>query len=122
MTPQTAAYSNLDINRGVRCIFVANWIDLGRLSIRSVKDSVYLRGSLQKLPGSDSALSTAQVQLIYDKIKSVQFVKHVYAELDNWMLNPSTGTWEAISDRQKRTSHAANEFAQKHRKESYQID
>jgi hypothetical protein len=121
MTPPATASSSLDMNRHVRRILVANWIDLGRLSVRSVKDSVYMRGSLQKLPGSDSALTTAQVQMMYDKIKAVKFVKHIRAEFDNWAFSPSTGTWEATGH-QKRTADAANQFQQKHRKQSYRID
>lgn len=121
MTPQATASSSLEMNRNVRRILVANWIDLGRLSVRSVKDSVYMRGSLQKLPGSDSVLTAAQVQAMYDKIKAVKFVKHIRVELDNWALNPSTGAWEAISDRNRRAD-STGQFQQKQRKSSYRID
>ena len=122
MTPPATASSSLEMNRHVRRILVANWIDLGRLSVRSVKDSVYMRGSLQKLPGSDSVLTTAQVQVMYDKIKAVKFVKHIRAEFDNWTLHPSTGTWEATGGNRKRTADATNQFQQKHRKQSYRLD
>ena len=122
MRPQVTAGQSLEVNRNVRRILVANWIDLGRLSVRSIKDSVYMRGSLQKLPGANSALTTSQVQVIYDKIRSVKFVKHVRVELDNWSFNPGTGTWEATADRQRRTADTAGHFQKKHDKQSYRVE
>lgn len=119
---KVAARSNLDINRDVRRIFVAHWIDLGRLSIRSAKDSVYLSGSLRKLPGVDSDVTAAQVEAMYKKIKCVGSVKHVRVEFDNWFHNHSTGAWETLANRHKQAPRAVHGFEEKRPHKSYRVE
>ncbi len=87
---------SLEINRGVRRILVSKWIDLGRLSIHTTKNSVLIRGCLQKLPGSDAQLSAEYLEVIYKKIQEIENVQVVTIQLDNWIRNGATGSWQCI--------------------------
>ncbi len=88
--------SSLEINREVRRILVAHWIDLGRVSIHSVKVAAYIRGTLQKLPGADSSVNAACIEAIHDKIRRIPGVRHIHMQLDNWVKGTAGGGWESI--------------------------
>ena len=97
-----SAPSSLEINRNVRRVLVSNWVDLGRLSLHSVKQSVYIRGSMRKLPGSDSDLTPQNLEAMHNKIRRLNGVKHIHMELDNWTRSPVTGAWERVGSKEKR--------------------
>ena len=90
------ALSQLEINREVRRIMVAQWIYLGRISIHAVKTSVRVRGSLQKLPGTDTHLNAKQVEEIYRKVSRISGVRNVFMEFDNWYRNELNSAWEPV--------------------------
>ena len=94
--------SHLETNRDVRRILVSHWIDLGHLSIRSVRNTVHIRGIMQRLPGAESELSAATLEAAYRQIGSVPNVRHVNLDLENWTRNSATGAWEPVGDRQKK--------------------
>ena len=98
----TDGRSHLEINREVRRIMVANWIDLGRISIHTVNTSVYIRGSLHKLPGSDTQLHAQQIEEIHRKIRNVKDVSQVFMEFDNWHRNDISNAWEPIGLKDKK--------------------
>ena len=97
------ALSHLEINREVRRIMVAHWIDLGRISIHAVKTSVRVRGSLQKLPGTDTRLNAKQVEEIYRKVSRLPGVRNVFMEFDNWYQNELNNTWEPVGAKDSKT-------------------
>jgi hypothetical protein len=113
--------TNLEVNRDLRRAFVMHWIDLGRVSIHSVRDSVHIRGSLMKLPGSDTPLTSATVEVIFRKLKLAAGGRRIMIEFDNWVLNSSTGTWEQISARDKRNMEAGLEHREQMTQASYHI-
>jgi hypothetical protein len=94
--------TDLEVNREVRRVLVMHWIDLGRVSVHSQKGNVHVRGALQKLPGSDSPLTPATVEILYRKVKGAVGHRHLHVEFDNWTLNSGTGAWEHASVRDKR--------------------
>lgn len=94
--------SNLDINRHVRRVLVQHWVDLGRLSIHTVNSSVNIRGSLHKLPGSESRLTSPQVAAIFQAIKLIAEHRSIHAELDNWFYNSASNSWEPSESRDRR--------------------
>ncbi|MEI6807297.1 MAG: hypothetical protein WCN95_01130 [bacterium] len=84
----------LEVNRDVRRAMVMHWIDLGRLSVHTQKDRVHIRGSLLKLPGADSPLTSSGVDIIFKKIKLAAGNRRLHIEFDNWNMNASSGAWE----------------------------
>ena len=84
---------DLDINRGVRRIFIKHWIDLGRVSIRSAGGVVLVYGTLQRVPGRD-ALMSATVQAMFDDIRLIRNVKRVRPHLENW--SNDGGLWKPV--------------------------
>ena len=99
-----------------------HWIDLGRISIHSQKDSVQIRGSLQKLPGADSPLSPAGIDVIFRKIKAAAGNRRLLIEFDNWTLNSATGAWEHGATREKRRAEATQDLREKAAGTSFQIE
>ena len=83
-----------------------HWIDLGRLSVHTQKDRVHIRGSLMKLPGADSPLTSSSVDIIFKKIKTAAGSKRLHIEFDNWNQNAATGTWEPHATKDTRVIKA----------------
>ncbi|MEI6970639.1 MAG: hypothetical protein WCL44_03900 [bacterium] len=100
--------NNLEVNRSARRVLVTYWIDLGRVSIHTLKDSVHIRGSLMKLPGADSPLSPSSVEIIFRKIRNEIGGRRLQIDFDNWVLNSATGSWEPGVARERRN---ANRFS-----------
>lgn len=120
---RTGEQSNLEVNRNVRRVLVTHWIDLGRLSIHTMKDSVHLRGSLMKLPGADSPLNSSSVDIIFKKIKTAVDGRRLQIDFDNWTLNSATGTWETGAIRDKRHSDLSQDFQERAgQSSSYRIE
>ena len=95
------------MNLEIRRILVSHWVDLGRLSIHSLRSSVQIRGSMQKLAGTASELTPADMEVLYRKIKAVAGGWFVKMELDNWVLNEASGSWESTAAREGRRAAAA---------------
>ena len=93
------ASSDLDTNRQVRQILVRHWIDLGRLSLRSIGVTVYLRGSLLRLPGVNQALLPQHIQALFQEIRRCPAVKRALPEFDNWSYDEATSQWRMKSGR-----------------------
>jgi len=101
--------SDLEMNRRIRRILVKHWIDLGRLSIRTMRGVVVLYGRLQRIPGRD-ALIPAIVEAIFYEIKRIKGVKWIRAHLDNWtndggLWHPRKGTEGDLPDRKDGRRH-----------------
>lgn len=75
---------DLEINSAVRRVLVRHWIDLGRVSIRTQKGKVTVRGTLDKLSESDQPLTGTVVEGIFGDIRRIHGVLRVMAELQNW--------------------------------------
>ncbi len=93
------SHADLDINRDVRRVMIRHWIDLGRLSFRSIRGRVSIRGSLQRIPGTSEELTAPIVNTMFADIGAIRGVTHVNVELDNWMF--VSGKWQ-VSDKSKR--------------------
>lgn len=78
------ASSDLEINSAVRRVLVRHWIDLGRISIRTQKGTVTVRGVLDKLPESDQPLTPQVVEGIFSDIRRIHGARRAIAQLDNW--------------------------------------
>lgn len=92
-----------EIFRRIRSILVRHWIDLGFLSIHVSEQTVYIRGSLKRLPGVPEQLSGTIVDGIFSEIKHIRGVCRVQAQFDNWEGSVVTGGWapkdgEAVSN------------------------
>ena len=109
----------LEINRNVRRVLVSRWVDLGRLSINTVGTTVYLRGVLQKLPGSGAELNSAALENIYQKIRAISGVQNVQLQLENWERNGSTGAWEPRG--QETESRGTEARSQEFKQATYRI-
>lgn len=119
---RTGEHSNLEVTKEVRRVLVMHWIDLGRLSVHTLKDSVHIRGSLAKLPGADSPLTSASVDVIYKKIRTAVKERRLHMEFDNWILNSASGAWEPSHVRDKRSVDAVRDFREKSVETSYRIE
>lgn len=87
--------TDIEINRQVRQILVRHWIDLGRLSIKTVDARVVMRGSLQTIGGVTPPFTGESVAVVLSEIRSVPGVIDVSPELDNWA--PQDGAWKHIA-------------------------
>lgn len=88
--------SDLDINRAVRRILVKHWVDLGRLSIRSSKGRVLIRGLLRRIPGADQPLTTPIVEAMFYEASRIRGVSQITAYLENWTRDQ--GRWRPTDD------------------------
>ena len=114
--------SNLEVNRDIRRVLVMHWIDIGRISVHTMKDRVHIRGSLMKLPGADSPLMSASVDVIYKKIKAAVSGRRLQIEFDNWTLNSATGAWEHGTARDKRRTDVIQAPLDKTTESAYRIE
>lgn len=87
--------ADLDTNRQVRKVFVKHWLDLGRLSIRSSKGKVWIRGSLTRISGVRGELTTPIVDVVFSDIKRIKAVRTLTIELDNWANDD--GRWVPVT-------------------------
>jgi hypothetical protein len=75
---------DLSINQSVRRVLIRHWLDLGRLSIRSVNGAVTIRGSLQRIPGVTEELTSHLVETIFNEVNRVKDMRRLSFDLDNW--------------------------------------
>ena len=85
--------SDLDINRGVRKVFVRHRVNLGWLSIGSHGGSLFVHGDLQLLPGADTELSSSMVTSIFKEVKRCEGITRTTVELNNWIYDSSGDSW-----------------------------
>lgn len=90
---RAASPSKFEINRKVRGILVKHWIDLGRLSIRSSTNAVFIHGSLVKLTGQSDKLTSPILENLFQEINRVPGVRRVDVNFDNWTRDGSRGLW-----------------------------
>jgi hypothetical protein len=76
--------TDLEINCAVRKVLVRHWIDLGKISIRTIAGVTTLSGALDKLPKVDVPLTSSSVGEIIAEIRRAPAVKRVQAVLSNW--------------------------------------
>lgn len=85
------AQADLELNRAVRQSLVRHWIDLGKISFRSVNGRVYLRGNLVRISGVSEDLTDRIMDNMFNEIRHIRGVTFVNAEFDNWTC--PQGTW-----------------------------
>ncbi|NCC50811.1 MAG: hypothetical protein EOM20_06290 [Spartobacteria bacterium] len=86
----------LELNRKVRAILVRHWIDLGRISIMVSPGAVRLRGSLCRLPGCETPLSSQIIEAMFRDIRMVQGISRVNGEFDNWKQDAPGCLWRQV--------------------------
>ncbi len=80
------AVSDFRINSLVRSVFARHWIDTAKVSVVTVKGSVFLGGSIHKLPGvaSDIEINEALMETIDSEIRRIRNVKRVTYRFEEW--------------------------------------
>lgn len=89
------APGDLEISRQVRAILARNWIDLGRITIGTVRGAIYLKGALAQIQQPVGNLDTDTVESMIEQIKAIDGVAKVMVELENW--RETAGHWEPAS-------------------------
>ncbi|MFC1499305.1 hypothetical protein ACFLS1_12660 [Verrucomicrobiota bacterium] len=107
---------DLNVNREIRRVLVRHWIDLGRLSVRTISGNTYIHGSLIRIEGFKDDLTTPIVNAIFNEMKRIRNLSHMRIELDNWANN--AGSW--IPQDKKTESHKASRS--KPQASTYNID
>jgi len=100
---------DLKINRQIRAALVRHWIDLGKLSIRSVMGKVKLHGSLNRIYGKKEDLTPAVVETMFLDIKRIRGVHSVIADVDNW--TDAGGKWQPLNKEGKRSARSESSGA-----------
>jgi hypothetical protein len=103
----TDAASHLTVNRNIRRVLVSHWVDLGRVSVHTTKNAVHIRGSLNKLVGTNAELTPVLVGLMHREIKNAAGDRYVHMEFDNWFFDGSANSWTPASGRNRRSDSAA---------------
>ena len=75
---------DLEINRNVRKVLVRNWIDLGRLSVRSTNGTLQIRGVLQRISGVSDELTVGAVETMFKQLKRISNVRNMRVTIENW--------------------------------------
>ena len=91
---QNQRSKDLEIMRQARKVFVRHWIDLGRISVRSVSGTIRVRGSLSRLPGYHDELVPQVVESIFKELERIKGGGRVVADLDNW--SNDGGLWKSV--------------------------
>ena len=82
--------SDTNINSSVRRILVQHWIDLGSLSIRTIRGVVTVSGALVKLRDSRAVIGQEELEGIRLAIQRCPGVRRLQLDLTN-METPSPG-------------------------------
>lgn len=88
---------NLKINQAIRRVFVRHWIDLGRLSIRTINGKVHLHGMVERITGFREPLTGSIMDSIINEIRRIRGVIHLTATFDNWTNHD--GVWKPTDKR-----------------------
>ena len=89
----TRTISDLDVNNGVRRIFVRHQIDLGWLSFHTSRGTVHIQGDLLALPGANE-LTPARVTALFDEMRNAAGVCTLFIDLRNWLHNSLNTGWQ----------------------------
>lgn len=84
---------DLEINRGVRRVLVRHWIDLGRISVRTISGKVHIRGTLERITGVKEPLSGAILEAMFADIRRLRGIARLNVELENW--HNKSGLWHS---------------------------
>ena len=82
---------DLDVNREIRRVLVRHWIDLGRMSVRTISGNTHIHGSLCRIEGFKDNLTIPIVNSIFNEMKRIRDIRHMRVDLDNWVNN--SGGW-----------------------------
>ena len=86
--------ADLDINRQIRRVFVRHWIDLGKLSARSINGRITIRGSLDRIHGNNEQLTSSIVESIFQELKRIRNARLATVDLHNW--TEEGGAWRTV--------------------------
>jgi len=91
--------ADLELNREIRKILIRHWIDLGRLSFRSVNGRVWIRGELHRIAGVQEELTPSLVDTIFSEMRRLRGIVSMNIELNNWIQ--SQGGWKPMESEDK---------------------
>ncbi len=91
--------ADLELNREIRKVLIRHWIDLGRLSFRSVNGRVWIRGDLYRIAGVTESLTPTLVETIFSEIACLKGVNAMNIELNNWIQ--TQGKWKPLDSQEK---------------------
>lgn len=80
-----------EIYRLTRVVLVRQMINLGQLSINVSPYHIHLKGSLARLPGVSSPLTSKCICEMLDEIRRTSGINQINAEFDNWQLTDQDG-------------------------------
>lgn len=87
----------LAINRKVRRILVAHFVDIGRLAFTVYPGRILFRGSLVRMEGGPGDLTPNLVRTIFDAILSENSaINRISTQFDNWVQR-GPRDWEPVS-------------------------
>jgi hypothetical protein len=86
--------ADIEVNRRIRRVFIKHWIDLGRLSIRSMSGRVVVYGTLRRITGFKEDLTPPIVESIFYEAKKTPGVTRLDAHLENWTADG--GLWKKV--------------------------
>jgi hypothetical protein len=98
--------SRYEINRLARGILTRHGIDLEGLALSSSANLVYLNGFLKRFSGTD--LAPTDIDLIFREIEQIPLVRGIIADLDNWVVTGSDGSWFATPKGRSRRPTASS--------------
>ena len=82
-----------DIRSRVRSIITSRWLDANQVNIMCGSNGVRLRGTLEKVPGSQGRQLTGNaIEALESEIRQIKGVKHVYMDFSNW-TRTGAGGW-----------------------------
>ena len=93
-TPQL---ERMELYRQIRVVLVRHMIDIGRLSIQISMNRVTLRGSMCRLPGVTTELTSTIIRTIFSELGLIRGIRRVNGEFDNWQqLDELGAAWAPI--------------------------
>ena len=86
-----------EIYRQVRTVLVRHLIDVGRLTIQISMNHLHLVGSLCRITGATTPLSSATIQSIFSELRMIRGVRRVNGTFMNWrQLDEVGASWAPI--------------------------
>jgi len=86
--------SRAEIYRQIRVVLVRHLIDLGRLMIEISSNALYLRGTLERLPGVKAELTPEIIAVIVAELGRIPGIPRVEPRLDNWLWTQEGRAWK----------------------------
>ena len=91
-----------EINTRVRQILISYNIDMSKLSYSCIKKTIYLYGSLNKIPYGD--FSIANIKSLVAELMHLPRIRDVQFDLENWIISTEAGEFNIIKGKRPMAS------------------